>query len=129
MLCFCNLLFQETELTVLIVDDNSGVRRLLRKTVAAMACTIWESSDGADGVEQYRIHRPDLVLMDIQMPQLDGLTATRRIVEFHSSARVVIVTDYDDGELRKAAKEAGACAYIPKLDLGELERWIRDMEL
>ena len=61
--------------------------------------------------------QPDIVLMDVRMPRMDGLAATRQIREFHPGARVVIVTDYDDEDLRKAAMEAGARGYVLKQNL------------
>ena len=58
--------------------------------------------------------------MDVRMPRMDGLTATRQIRQFHPSARIVMVTDYDDEDLRSAASEAGACGYALKQNLTEL---------
>jgi CheY-like chemotaxis protein len=79
-------------------------------TLAEIATEIWECVDGAGALAAYAIHRPHLVLMDIRMPLMDGLAATKQIRQFHPSARVVMVTDYDDKELRMAAREEGACA-------------------
>jgi CheY-like chemotaxis protein len=107
-------------MTVLIVEDNAGVRRLLRSAVEGIAATAWECCDGADALEAYGTHRPDILLMDIQMPGMDGLAATRQIRLLHPSAKVVIVTGHDDDALRKAAREAGACGYVLKLNLLEL---------
>ena len=66
-------------MTVLIVEDNSGVRSLLRRALLGTACQVWECGDGADALPSYEEHRPDVVLMDIRMPRLDGLAATRQI--------------------------------------------------
>jgi two-component system response regulator DegU len=62
--------------------------------------------------------------MDIRMARMDGLTATRQIRQFHPSARVVVVTDYDDEDLRSAAFDAEACCYALKQDLTDLPRLI-----
>ncbi len=112
-------------MTVLIVEDNDGIRRLLRRTLLDSASAIWECSDGSDALANYEDHRPDIVLMDIRMPKMDGLTATRQIREFDPSARVVVVTDYDDEDVRKAAFEAGACAYALKQELSDVPRILR----
>jgi CheY-like chemotaxis protein len=102
---------------ILIVDDNAGMRRLLRRAVPGTASAVWECSDGAEALAAYIERQPDVVLMDIRMPRMDGLTATRQICKFDPSARVVMVTDYDDEDLRTAAQEAGACGYALKQNL------------
>jgi len=114
-------------MTVLIVDDNAGVRRLLRRAVLEAASAVWECSDGAEALAAYTDQRPDIVLMDIRMPRMDGLAATRQIREFDPGARIVMVTDYEDEDLRNAASEAGACAYALKQNLTELSGLIRSI--
>ncbi len=111
-------------MTILIVDDNDGVRRLLRRLIGNAAIDIWDCTDGVDALAAYADHQPDVVLMDIRMPRMDGLVATRQICEFHSNARIIIVTDYDDEQLRQSAWQAGACAYALKEDLTELTELI-----
>ena len=107
-------------MTVLIVEDNPGVRRLLRRAIHPVATDIWECEDGAEALDAYTGHRPDIVLMDIRMPRLDGLAATRQILRDHPKARVIIVTDYDDPQLRAVAERSGACAFVLKEDLTAL---------
>ncbi|MBS1830001.1 MAG: response regulator [Acidobacteria bacterium] len=107
-------------MTVLIVDDNAGVRRFLRAVIGDFATRMWDCIDGADALDAYVTHRPAIVLMDIRMPRLDGLAATRLILSADPSAKVVIVTDYDDEMLRAAARDAGACAYVTKSNLLDL---------
>jgi CheY-like chemotaxis protein len=108
-------------MTVLIVEDNLGVRRLLRRAIQRVATQIWECSDGAEGVAVYRERRPNVVLMDVRMPIMDGLVATRLIRKFDSTARIIIVTDCEDEETRAAATEAGASGFAVKQDLTTLE--------
>ena len=107
-------------MTILIVEDNSGVRSLLRRALLGTASQVWERSDGADALQAYAEHRPDVVLMDVRMPRMDGLRATRQILQSYPSAQIVIVSDYDDEDLRLAASAAGACGYTAKQDLSEL---------
>jgi CheY-like chemotaxis protein len=114
-------------MTVLIVEDNAGIRRLLRRTFAGSATDIWECSDGVMALQLYEQHRPDIVLMDVRMPQMDGLTATRQIHEAYPSARIVIVTDYDDEDVRSAASEAGASGYALKQNLADLPRIVASL--
>lgn len=107
---------------VLIVDDNAGIRRLLKRAIQEIAEPIWECSDGAEALKSYMDHLPDVVLMDIRMPVVDGLEATQQIVDFNPRARVVIVSDYDDNDLRHAASEAGACGYWLKENVANLPK-------
>jgi two-component system cell cycle response regulator DivK len=74
----------------LIVEDNSGVRRVIRTLVASVARKICECADGAGVLTVYMLERPDFVLMDIQMEGIDGITATRQ-VKVDPKARVIMV--------------------------------------
>jgi two-component system response regulator DegU len=109
---------------ILIVEDNPTVRRLIRRATSDIADSAVECEDGADSLDAYIAHRPDIVLMDIRMPRMDGLTATRRLLRAYPAAKIIILTDYNDDELRSAAREAGACAYALKHNLTELEEII-----
>jgi CheY-like chemotaxis protein len=107
---------------VLIVEDNFQMRRLIKSMVAIVANEIHECGDGAEALAAYLRHRPDFVLMDIQMELMDGIAATAQIKAADAAARVIIVTDYDQADLREAANEAGACGYVVKENLLELVR-------
>jgi len=102
---------------LLIVEDNDRMRSLIRRTVADLAETIHECRDGAEALAAYNTNRPDCVLMDIKMGKMDGITATRDIRAAYPDARVIIVTDYDDDQLRHTAARAGACHYLVKENL------------
>ena len=108
-------------MTVLIVEDNAGVRRLLRRAMERIATEVWECEDGSHALANYRDHAPDLVLMDVRMPIMDGLAAVKQIRRFDPVARIIMVTDYDDEELRLAASGAGAWGYTLKQNLTGLE--------
>ena len=107
-------------MTLLIVDDNAGIRRVLRRILVDTASTIWECADGSEALAAYEEYRPDIVLMDLRMPHVDGLTATRQIRAYDPSARIIIVTDYLDDDMKTAALEAGACDYVLKQDISGL---------
>jgi CheY-like chemotaxis protein len=117
----------QNTMRILIVEDNAGVRRLLRSALAELAEEIWECCDGAAALAEYVAHQPDVVLMDIRMQRMDGLAATKQILLFDPSAKVLIVTDYDDDALRNAAREAGACGYALKLNLLDLAQQVRSL--
>jgi CheY-like chemotaxis protein len=102
---------------LLIVDDHSAMRRLLGRVVNDLFSLVVECEDGADALAAYEQHRPDWVLMDIEMQQMDGITATRDIMQVFPEARVVIVSKYEDEQLRGAARTAGACGYVVKENL------------
>jgi DNA-binding NarL/FixJ family response regulator len=114
-------------MTILIIDDNPSVRRLLRRAILSDATSIWECSDGAEAQRAYLEYRPDFVLMDIRMPRMDGLEATKKLRRTDPEAKVVIVTDYDDDDIRSAANEAGASGYILKQNLMELTQLLRSL--
>ena len=109
-------------MTLLIVEDNPAMRRLIRRLVADLADEIGECGDGVEAEARYAELQPDWVLMDIEMPHLDGITAARRIKAAFPAARILIVTNYNDAALRATALAAGACGYVLKENLLELRR-------
>ena len=94
--------------------------------VADLADPIFECRDGQAACDAYTSHRPDWVLMDAKMVRMGDLEATRRIVASDRTARVLIVTDYDDAHWRAAASEAGACGYVLKDNLLEVRRLLKE---
>lgn len=102
---------------LMIVDDNSRMRRLLRSIFTPVAAQVCECADGGEAVEMYRAEQPDWVLLDLEM---DGLALTRRLLEEFPAARVAILAVYDDQRLRAAAFDAGARGFASKEDLIEL---------
>lgn len=102
---------------ILIVEDNQQMRLLIARVIDDIAETIIECSDGDQALFTYNKHCPDWVLMDIEMPGINGIAATRQIIDSFPDARVVIVTNHDYPELRAAARAAGACEYLLKDNL------------
>lgn len=79
-----------------------------------------ECADGSEAIVCYEAFRPDWVLMDWEMKRMNGLQATRCIIEKYPQAKIFIVTQYDDDDLRDAATDAGARGFVLKDDLQTL---------
>ncbi len=109
---------------VLIVDDSSQMRGMMRQFLPSDAGEICECEDGIDALEYYEKFLPDWVLMDWEMKQMNGFEATKQIVGKFPEAKIVLVTQYNDIELREAASEAGAFGFVLKEDLAELRRFL-----
>ena len=107
---------------ILLVDDSPRVRATIRAVLADLVSDVQECFDGDQVLASFEAFRPDVVLMDIRMPGMDGIEATALLKKAHPAARVVIVSDHEQDDLRLAARQAGAEAYVPKTDLLVLRR-------
>lgn len=112
-------------LKLLIVEDSAPIRRLIKSVVADLAEEIYECADGAEALAGYSRYQPDFVLMDIRMNLMDGIAATRQITKADPEARIIIVTDYDQTDLREAANRAGAIGYVLKDNLLDLVSFLK----
>ncbi len=103
-------------ITVLLVDDQPLLRMGFRLILEGEddLSIVGEASDGAEAVRQVRELKPDVVLMDVRMPVLDGIEATRAITATGASARVIILTTFDVDEYAFAGLQAGASAFLLK---------------
>ena len=101
---------------VLVADDHLLFRDGLRSLVLAMpdARLVGEAADGLEAVELAAAHRPDVIVMDLRMPRLDGVEATRRILAEHAEIGVLVVSMLDDDASVFAAMRAGARGYVLK---------------
>jgi CheY-like chemotaxis protein len=105
---------------LMIVDDNTQIRRVIRRICQDLADRFCECADGAEALPLYRAEHPDWVVMDVSMEVMDGLTAARQILADFPAARIVITTRFDDLEIREAVRRAGACGFVAKDNLLEL---------
>ena len=105
-----------TQITVLVADDHRIVREGLVGILTADPGirVVGEASDGAEAVEKAAKLRPDVVLLDISMPRLNGLEAARRIREANPSVRILVLTMYDDEEYVLKMARAGVSGYLLK---------------
>jgi len=102
--------------TVLIVEDNENNMYMMRFIIAKLGHAVLEARDGASGVALARDKKPDLILMDIQLPVMDGYTATRNIRadEALAGVPIIAVTSYAMVGDRDKALAAGCTAYVEK---------------
>ena len=117
---------QPEDLTILVVEDYEDASLAMRLALEDQGYRILEASDGAQAVEVAARERPDIVLMDLQLPVLDGLAATRRIranPELRDTV-VVAVTAHNEGDYRAQALAAGCNAFVSKpIDFN----WLKDL--
>ena len=105
-----------TEIKLLIVDDLEHVRQGLR-TILELAGglkVVGEASNGLEAIRQVDQLQPDVVLIDLAMPEIDGLEATERIKAQHPETGVVMISIHDSEETRERAKRAGVDAFLAK---------------
>ena len=118
------------ERTVLVVDDFDDTRLLLRTWLKRRGFRVIEAENGNQAVAAAKSHQPDFIIMDLEMPELDGLGATRQIRELEQFPRVpiVAVSAYGADQYRSQALEAGCDEYVSTpFDPDELERLIRSL--
>ncbi len=103
-------------ITVLLADDHVIVRQGLRSTLSEFSAIriIGEAEDGLAAIEQVKALNPDVVLMDINMPKLNGLEATRRIRKAFPRVKIIVVTVHDSSQYIKQVLHAGADGYVLK---------------
>jgi DNA-binding NarL/FixJ family response regulator len=124
---------QRTEMKnarLLIVDDHEifrrGLRALLEPSSEWQICG--EAVDGLDAVEQCKSLKPDIVVLDVSMPRLNGLEAARLIRRENPESKIVIITQHDSPQIRSAALDAGARAFVTKSAVGsELVSALRNL--
>ena len=105
--------------TILIVDDNAQLRLLLREiaTQEPDFHVVGEAEDGAEAIRLAQELRPDIVLLDLAMPRVNGLEALQWLKTEHPETKVIIVTVHDEDVYRRAAEDGGADAYLLKKTL------------
>ena len=106
---------------LLLVDDRSAVRTGLKIWLSLEPDleVVGEASDGAEAISLARALRPDVILMDVEMPGMDGISATAALHSAAPQSAVVILTLYDDTATRTLAREAGAAAFVAKHQMEE----------
>ena len=113
---------------VLLVDDVRDLRTLLRMALEGEGSfeVVAEAENGLEAIEQAALHQPDLVVLDLSMPVLDGLEALPRILQSAPGARVVVLSGFDGSRMRAPALAAGAVAYVEKGDIVKVVAALRE---
>lgn len=108
---------------VMIVEDNpkmcETIKRIILKHLQNIDA-VYECKNEQDAVDNYEAHKPEWVLMDIQLEPGSGLEASRRIMAAHPEAHIIIVTNYDEQLYREEARKIGVRAYVMKENLWEV---------
>jgi DNA-binding NarL/FixJ family response regulator len=108
------------DVKVLIVDDQLPFREASRMVVEMTDGfdVVGEAENGEEAVEMASSLKPDLVLMDVQMPGIDGLEATRRIMDLDDPPFVLVMSTHESGNFEGPAQDAGALGFVPKSSFG-----------
>ena len=114
--------------SILIVDDQKGVRRLLEEVFKKDG---WEVSTAVDGTEAVTLaiqHEPDIILMDMKMPNMNGLEASQKIIEKNPRLSIIMVTAYGEMEVVRAALDSGVKKCVTKpFDIIYLREMVTDL--
>ena len=105
-----------TNIRVMLVDDHAVVRSGLSKFLMVNKDLelVAEAADGAEAVQMAGLHKPDVVLMDLMMPGMDGITATREIHQKYPNIKVIALTSFSEQNMIQGALQAGAFGYLQK---------------
>ena len=105
----------QNNLTVLLCDDSALIRKKLRSILEKCGCKeIFEAENGVEAVEQAKTYTPDVIFLDIVMPDKDGIEALKEIKEFKQDVKVVMASSVGTSNLLKEALENGAYDFIQK---------------
>ena len=99
---------------IMVVDDAAFMRMRCKKLLTSLGHEVTEAATGSQAVEAYKNNRPDMVLLDITMPDMDGITALKEIREFDPDARVAMVTAMGQQSMVMEALKAGARDFVIK---------------
>ncbi|EZP75336.1 response regulator receiver protein [Parageobacillus genomosp. 1] len=111
---------------ILIVDDQYGIRILLNEVFQREGYTTYQAANGMQALEIVRKHRPDLVLLDMKIPGMDGIEILKRLKEIDSDIKVIIMTAYGELDMIQETKELGAIMHFAKpFDIDDLRAAVK----
>ena len=124
-------IINDVESTTLIVDDNirmrAAIHKILKQQLKNKISKIIECENGREATELYNKHKPEWTIMDIKMPVMDGLEASRNILKSHPEAKIIILTQYDDPGYYELAQKIGIKAFVLKENLSDISILMRNM--
>jgi CheY-like chemotaxis protein len=109
----------------MIVDDNAGMRKMIRQFVCKASDTVLECGDGSDAVSAYPEFNPDYVLMDVEMSPMDGFTATEKIFAVDRRAKIIFLTSYHSSAFKLKAKTMNVTGFVTKENLSDINQLIQ----
>ncbi len=107
-------MFGSKKYRILVVDDETDLRRLLTDVLISQGYEITDASDGEEAIESLKHHPFDLALLDIQMPNVNGIQVLKYIHQYHPDTKAIMLTGYADLKHAMEAKEYGARDFIDK---------------
>jgi two-component system response regulator YesN len=116
------------DIRALLVDDEPDIRMVMRLVIevdGAGVCVVGEAEDGEQAVAAVDDLSPEVVVIDVRMPHLDGMSAAARILEHEPRPSVILCTAYADRQLEREAAELGISACVPKTDIVDIPTVIR----
>ncbi|NOX19260.1 MAG: response regulator [Chlorobi bacterium] len=108
---------------IMVVDDSPRIRKLLRILIDNKN-DFSECGSGTEAIKKYAEFLPDWVLMDIEMPEMDGFEASSKILADYPNAKILMVTQYDEPEFRRKAEKIGIVDYILKDNLNRVLEYV-----
>ena len=115
-------------LRVLVVDDHPGIVKSLGRLLSIDYQVVGSLNDGTGLSEAVLQLHPDVIVMDMNLPKVDGLTACRQVMQDYPAMKVIVFTAVDDSDLRQRAFEAGAFAFVNKLGSTDLLSVMRRLD-
>jgi two-component system response regulator (stage 0 sporulation protein F) len=111
---------------ILIVDDQFGIRILLTEVLQKEGYQTFQAANGYQAIEIAKEHAPDLVLLDMKIPGMDGIEILKRLKEYDQSIKVIIMTAYGELDMIQEAKDLGALTHFAKpFDIDEIRQAVR----
>lgn len=115
--------------TVLVVDDSKTIQKVVSAAVKAAGGQVAGlCSDGEEGVKQFKLLKPDLVLLDVTMPNKDGRQCLREIMAIDPRAKVVMLSALNSDDIIKECLQLGALAFIDKISVSQVDSLAKELE-